>query len=223
MSTARERAGLLKVMAGPWWDPINFSCSPLATPMFPLLRRPDSPRRAVSNNKNSNSESFPLMMEETRSPFNLSDGKLVSVQPEFAAVRVQPADDDVIAALSGSQCCLHCGGKGAESMKSLMRQLYESKLKLLETERELTKLRLEQHVPSGAGCANGCKGDDNKATHWCRQCDAAICGFCVMTHGRQAHLFDHVLIETRFVSFASGLLARVDLACRVVPTAPSAL
>jgi hypothetical protein len=163
------------------------------------------------------------MMEETRSPFNLSDGKLVSVQPEFAAVRVQPADDDVIAALSGSQCCLHCGGKGAESMKSLMRQLYESKLKLLETERELTKLRLEQHVPSGAGCANGCKGDDNKATHWCRQCDAAICGFCVMTHGRQAHLFDHVLIETRFVSFASGLLARVDLACRVVPTAPSAL
>jgi hypothetical protein len=163
------------------------------------------------------------MMEETRSPFNLSDGELVSVQPEFAAVRVQPADDDVIAALSGSQCCLHCGGKGAESMKSLMRQLYESKLKLLETERELTELRLEQHVPSGSVCANGCKGDDNKATHWCRQCDAAICRFCVMTHGRQAHLFDHVLIETRFVSFASGLLARVDPACLVVPTAPSAL
>ena len=147
-----------------------------------------------------------------------SQGELVSLQPEFAAVRVQSADDDVIAAPSGSQCCLHCGGEGAESIQSLKRQLHESKLQLLEAERELTELRLEKHVHSGAVCANGCEGDDNKATHWCRQCAAGICRFCVKTHGRQAHLFNHVLIETRFVSSASGQLARVDLACRVVPT-----
>ena len=48
---------------------------------------------------------------------------------------------------------------------------------------------------SDAACGNGCEADDNEATHWCRECEMAICTVCVMTHRRQRPLKGHFLTE----------------------------
>ena len=56
-----------------------------------------------------------------------------------------------------------------------------------------------------AVCGNGCEGKDTEATHYCEECRAAICGFCVAAHRRQRRLANHCL---------------TDLAVRVVACEP---
>jgi hypothetical protein len=119
--------------------------------------------------------------------FNLFPAEL-----ECAAMCIGPSSS---AAQSVSDRCLHCGGEqGAAIIQDLQRQLSECKRKLLVAERELSEL--QDKCGGLTVCANGCEGDDSFASHWCRECDAAICRFCVATHRRQPHLASHVLSET---------------------------
>jgi len=39
-------------------------------------------------------------------------------------------------------------------------------------------------------CSHGCEGDDAGATHWCKNCNQALCGICAIRHTRS-----HVLSE----------------------------
>ena len=53
------------------------------------------------------------------------------------------------------------------------------------------------HSIGHALCSNGCDGInfDSIATHWCRECDQAICSVCAVVHARQVKSKHHVLTE----------------------------
>ena len=53
------------------------------------------------------------------------------------------------------------------------------------------------HSIGHALCSNGCDGInfDSIATHWCRECDQAICSVCAVVHSRQVKSKHHVLTE----------------------------
>jgi len=61
---------------------------------------------------------------------------------------------------------------------------------------------------NGNSCGNGCEAEDNAPTHWCRECSAAICSFCVATHRRQGHLLSHALTEIALATAAPACAPR---------------
>ena len=46
-----------------------------------------------------------------------------------------------------------------------------------------------------AMCSNDCDAEDSQVSHWCCECQKAICGYCVITHTRQARMRSHVLVD----------------------------
>ena len=77
----------------------------------------------------------------------------------------------------------------------------KAKMELLEAEANVV-------LENSQMCGNGCEGDDAMATHWCVDCNLAICDFCVAAHRRRpmqrGHRFSQISVATSVASAASA-------------------
>jgi len=47
-------------------------------------------------------------------------------------------------------------------------------------------------LPLPPTCDNGCEGEDTMPTHFCSECNVAMCSFCLVVHRRQGKTREHV-------------------------------